>query len=425
MRQRSVGSWELRVFIGVDPETGRRSYRSVTVRGSRADGEREMAAMVAAARATRAVGVRSTVSELLEAWFAVASTSWALTTIRQTRSVLDCYLHPHLGSRAVGDVTPAIIDALYARLRRGGGATGQPLAPGTLARIHVVLRAGFGQAMRWGWVWDNPAERAHWIVATPVELQPPTPAELTILLGQVAAHDPRLFVFLVLAAVTGGRRAQLLGLRWRNVHLDHGRVSFTAGWVECPDGPVLTDTKTKRRHVVDLDPDTVAVLSHHYDEVAGSPHDPNRFVFSDDAGVTAWKPNRVTKAFGRHRRAAGLRSFPPTRPTPLHGHRDAPSGHPDRRRRPPAGPSSRLDHAGPLRTRRPRRRRPSRGHPPNHHRQRTLTCEAAGTPGPRPSVARSASTVCLMRWSVGEPDGCATAPQSVVHRRVEGLPRSG
>jgi integrase len=33
------------------------------------------------------------------------------------------------------------------------------------------------------------------------------------------------------------------------------------------------------------------------------------FVFSDDGGVTAWKPNRVTKALVRHRRAAGPRDF--------------------------------------------------------------------------------------------------------------------
>src|SRR6266540_125254 len=111
LRQRSPGSWELRVFIGTDPETGRRRYRSTTVRGSRADAERQLAAIVASARAVRAVGVRSSVSELLEAWFAIASTGWAPTTIRQTRSVLDRYLHPHLGSVAVGDVTAAMIDA--------------------------------------------------------------------------------------------------------------------------------------------------------------------------------------------------------------------------------------------------------------------------------------------------------------------------
>jgi hypothetical protein len=33
-----------------------------------------------------------------------------------------------------------------------------------------------------------------------------------------------------------------------------------AGWVEGPDGPVLTATKTKRCHVVDLDRATVDVL---------------------------------------------------------------------------------------------------------------------------------------------------------------------
>ncbi|HYZ97125.1 MAG TPA: hypothetical protein VE575_00145 [Acidimicrobiales bacterium] len=61
----------------------------MTVRGTRADAERELAAMVATVRSVRAVGVRSSMSELLEAWFSVASGGWAPTTTRQTRSVLD------------------------------------------------------------------------------------------------------------------------------------------------------------------------------------------------------------------------------------------------------------------------------------------------------------------------------------------------
>jgi hypothetical protein len=43
------------------------------------------------------------------------------------------------------------------------------------------------------------------------------------------------------------------------VHFDTGRVSFCAGWVEGPHGPVLAATKTKRGHVVNLDADTLAV----------------------------------------------------------------------------------------------------------------------------------------------------------------------
>ena len=206
----------------------------------------------------------------------------------------------------------------------------------------MVLRAAFAQAMRWGWVWDNPAERANRIAAASTEPCPPTPWELRRLLDHVGGRDAQFHVFLVLAAFTGARRAQLLGLRWYNVHLVSRRVSFCAGWVEGPDGPTLALTKNKRRHVVDLDPATFAVLAAHADRrglgVDG-------FVFSDDGGVTAWKPNRVTKAFIRHRRApacgrSGCTTFA------IHGDRDAPRRRAPRDRVPSPRPSTRIDHAG-------------------------------------------------------------------------------
>ena len=135
------------------------------------------------------------------------------------------------------------------------------------------------------------------------ELHPPTPAELNTLLAHLVPVDPLFHAFVLLAATTGARRAQLLGLRWDNVRRDTKRVAFCAGWVEGPDGPTLAPTKTKRRHSVDLDLMTFATL------VALADDGADGFVFSDDGGVTAWKPNRVTKAFVRHRRAAGLRDF--------------------------------------------------------------------------------------------------------------------
>jgi hypothetical protein len=58
--------------------------------------------------------------------------SRAPTTVRQTRSVLDSHLHPHLGAYRVGDVTRATIDAIYAKLRVCGSQRGAVLSPGTL-----------------------------------------------------------------------------------------------------------------------------------------------------------------------------------------------------------------------------------------------------------------------------------------------------
>jgi integrase len=96
-----------------------------------------------------------------------------------------------------------------------------------------------------------------------------------------------LHLLVMLAAVAGARRTQLLGLRWHNVQLDNRRVSFCAGRVEGPDGPVLAATKTRRKHSVDLDATTCALLARHALDCGGRD---DGFVFSDDGGLTAWKP---------------------------------------------------------------------------------------------------------------------------------------
>jgi hypothetical protein len=149
LRQRGAASWELRVDAGTNPDTGKRRHRTATVVGNRADAERALARLVAEVESDKTIGSASTVSELLEAWFAIASTSWAPTTVRETRSILRRCVHPHLGARQVADVTPAMIDALYAMLRVHGSQRGGPLAAGTIARVHVVVRAAFSQAQRW------------------------------------------------------------------------------------------------------------------------------------------------------------------------------------------------------------------------------------------------------------------------------------
>jgi integrase len=217
--------------------------------------------------------------------------------VRQTRSVLRCQLLPHVGDVRVGDLTAERIDELYAELGVRGGQRGQPLAPGTIKRVHVVLHSALAQAMRWGWIWDNTADRAHRITPVAREPEPPTVDELNRLLDEVRAADPAFHLLLVLAATTGPRRAQLLGLRWRDVDLDNLKVSFCGGWVEGEHGPVLTATKNKRRYAVDIDDATAALLAEHVARFDGGR---DSFLFAKDADERiAWKPNWVTKTFLR------------------------------------------------------------------------------------------------------------------------------
>ena len=139
MRERHPGRWELL-------HRHRRGQRPPPVpdpNGSR-DSEqanRELAAFAAAVTDRSVAGSAATMGELLERWFALAASSWSPATVRQTRSVLRCQLLPHVAHVRLGDLNAEAIDRLYAGPRADGGQRGQPLAPGTIKRVHVVLHS--------------------------------------------------------------------------------------------------------------------------------------------------------------------------------------------------------------------------------------------------------------------------------------------
>lgn len=174
-----------------------------------------------------------------------------------------------------------------------------------------MLHRALAQAMRWDWIWANPAAAANKPAAEPTEMRPPTSAQITALLAHAAAH-PAIHLFLVLAATTGARRGELLALRWADIDLARGSISIQRALVEGPIGPVLAPTKTRRPHHLELDARTLALLRAHHDAVHRAASDRverGRFVFSADNGAHPWRPNWVTKRFIATRTAAGMDHF--------------------------------------------------------------------------------------------------------------------
>ena len=108
MRQRGRDAWELRVYLGTDAETGRQRWATRTVHGSRREAQSQLKAL--ADQAGYAQLRAGTVGELLERWFEAAWPAWAASTVRQTRSILDCHLAPDLGHLSVAKLTTADID---------------------------------------------------------------------------------------------------------------------------------------------------------------------------------------------------------------------------------------------------------------------------------------------------------------------------
>jgi integrase len=312
MRQRGQ-SWELRVFLGHDPVTGKQRYATRSVRGGKREAQRVLAEMITEAERGQIARTRATFGELVEAWFALASPDFSPSTVREVRGMLDRAILPALGERPLSKLQASELDAFYRRLAAGGGRNGQPLKASTVRRIHGLVHRALAQGVKWGWIPTNPAAATSPPRVLAPKITPPDPAGLGRVLRRAAEESPELACYLVLAAATGARRSELVALRWPDIELDGGTVTISRGIVFGPDGLVEKDTKTHAERRVSLDARTLATLADHRQRMAeraavcGTSLAANAFVFSHSVeGVEPWFPDSVSRDFKRLCRQEGL-----------------------------------------------------------------------------------------------------------------------
>ena len=313
-RERGRGRWELRVCVGRDPLTGRTRYETKTVAANgRREAEKALAAFVTSL-GTNGVAADGTFGELVERWIATAAPGWSPANEVTVRRAVSYYLGP-LVPLKLDRVRTADLDAFYAALRERGGRNGRPLAVSTVRRVHSVVRAALEQGVRWDWLAVNPAAKASPGPGEQADIQAPAPEAVLALLERAERDDQAFAVFLVLAAVTGARRGELVALRWPDVDLDLGTLSISRAISVGVQGPVerkRPKTKSSMRQIA-LDEGTVELLAAHRARATqrglacGISLPPTSFVFSHEPdGSTPWRPDYVSLKFRRLRKGLGL-----------------------------------------------------------------------------------------------------------------------
>jgi integrase len=138
----------------------------------------------------------------------------------------------------------------------------KPLAPKTVLEVHLIIRGALADAVRNGLVSRNVALVAHApkLRSIPkIEQRAWNAEQLQAFLQSAAGH--RLFAAFWLAANTGVRRSELLGLQWNDLDLNAGTMSVNRGIVAVAYELHESRGKTRNsRRRIDLDPTTVAVL---------------------------------------------------------------------------------------------------------------------------------------------------------------------
>lgn len=232
------------------------------------------------------------------------------TTVHGYTTNLERYVLPRVGQVTLQRLTPAQLNTLYAALLAGGGKDGRPLSARTVQAIHMTVRKALRDAARWGLVARNVAELADPPSPTRADMRTWTAEELRRFLTHVEGE--RLAALWMLAASTGMRRGEVLGLRWVDVDLELARVAVRQTLVLAGRQVVTSEPKTSRgRRSIALDPRTVAALrswraAQLEERLAwGAAWTDSGLVFTREDG-TPMHPEWLSDAFDWRVRTAGL-----------------------------------------------------------------------------------------------------------------------
>lgn len=301
IRKRGAG-WQVRLYAGVDPVTGRKRWLERTVHGTKREAQTAMHRL--AVELGHGTPTEGTFGYLCDQALAVATLS--PTTEARYRQYLAKHILPAIGDVRLDRLTADQLDRLYVGLRRQG------LSPASVQKGHVIVSRMLAQAVRWKWLPDNPAGRANPPAAPRPEIDPPAPADVARLIALAKEYDPDLWVYVRLAAVTGARRGELVALRWSDVDLAQGEVTIRRARVVALDGgTVERGTKTGKGRTIALDPTTVAIVDEHRVRceframTAETTIAPDGHLFTT-ADLEPWRPDGATSRFTRLRARAGL-----------------------------------------------------------------------------------------------------------------------
>ena len=115
-------------------------YASRTVRTGKREAQRVLNEMISEAERGLSVRTSATVGDLLEQWFDFAARDFSPKTVKETRGFMDRNLLPALGTVPLSKLKAGDLDRFYRKLSVDGGSRSGPLAPGTIRRIHGILR---------------------------------------------------------------------------------------------------------------------------------------------------------------------------------------------------------------------------------------------------------------------------------------------
>jgi integrase len=307
LQRRGKQSWRLKYDIDADGRGGRQT-RYVTLRGTRAEAQKQAAKILANVATGLHVDPSSeSVSQFVERWLRDwGAANLSSLTYEGYAHMLRKHLCGRVGSVPIQKLRAADLQAIYATMAQDG------LADRTRLHLHRIVHVMLKHAAQWGVIsrnvadmMDAPRVRAH-------EIETLSPDQVQTALE--ALRGQPLYPIAAVALATGLRRGESLALRYQDIDLDGGVLRVEQALEETQRGGlVFKAPKTRHgRRAVTLPPSTITLLRDHWKAqqeqrlaLGLGRAEPSSLVFPDWDGLPR-SPRAVTQQWRKAMAKAGL-----------------------------------------------------------------------------------------------------------------------
>ncbi len=286
MRLVRPGTWELRVTASRWEDGRPRSLNRNVSAKSKAEAAAQLVAFVnetsqaqlPTSRNERDITMDEAIERFLTEYLANEK-GRAEKTITDYRYLHQKWFSPAIGATPVKRIESSVIDDRFGQMRREG------LSASRLNQAKSLYAPFFRWAKRRGMTLRNPMLDFEMPTSTyrSKERTPPEVEELILLLATAVEETPEIAPLLVLGAVTGTRRGELVAIRRSAVAWKKNQITVDTA---ISSKGKIKSTKTRQGRTFHVDAETTAMLQRHCSQMdqrahtAGVEVDPDPFLFS-------------------------------------------------------------------------------------------------------------------------------------------------
>lgn len=296
IRRRGPNRYTIIIYLGRDPETGKKLCHSETFYGTRPQAKLRADELELSLKKkhTGSKIAKMTLGEYLDKWLIVTKDTYDEGTwvknAWHVRRLKECVGKFSLHKLSIPEVQQAL--------------QGINVAARTKRDFFDTLRIAVRQAVTWGFLSSDPLEGLR---------RPRVPRKEATVLGRKelyqlleAAKGYRHYLIVRLLAVTGIRLGEVLGLKWVDVDFEKGTIKIQRA-ANCRKRTLNSEPKNfSSRRTIKLDNETLVELAKHKNNQVGQCiTNPNNLIFPAPDGRPV-KESAVRKTMNRALNKAGL-----------------------------------------------------------------------------------------------------------------------